>query len=387
MAPASALGRGLGALRQVASVAALFGWLLGLHRGVGLVLDLGRRRGRLGLGGFPLWPLVLRPQARLVLDSRRRMGPGLGELAGQQRLCRLGAAAARRLLRRLRQRGDLLDFRLSALSGRPRNTSLLRAARAARASLPHDGHHQSHAAARWCDPHRHQSWRRTGTHRARFRRRVADVHRAPARDRGYARHCQCGQRIARGVLASSAGRTATTATRTTAAIRPKPGGDRTRGGKHQARQSGCTSGFAARRARSSRPQCAARGARRGRQDTGSRRAGRRSSILATSAAGGRACFASRFTSSGRATAGRATRGAAAGCTARRTAGRLPSASDCSAAAATTRDQPRRSGRAAGPGRQPSAGRASGRRACGARGASSRPRSTTACATAIAARRA
>jgi hypothetical protein len=74
-------------------LAAVSGRTLGLYRRMGLVLGRRRRRGRLGLGHLPLRPLGVRPRIGLGLDSRRRMGSGLGDLASRRAICRVGAAA------------------------------------------------------------------------------------------------------------------------------------------------------------------------------------------------------------------------------------------------------------------------------------------------------
>lgn len=198
VAKQSALGRSLGAVQQAAGLAALHDRPLGLHRGVGLVLDLRGRRAGLGLGHVSLWPLGCLARRGLGLGAWRRMGAGLGQLARQQRLCRLGAAAARRHLRGLRRPIRLLDFPAAALSGAAACAPVLSGARS-RSNPALDGDGQSHHAARrraraLC----RQSRRVAGTNRRGIRGAACNLHGASARAAGHAGRRQCGQRAQRG---------------------------------------------------------------------------------------------------------------------------------------------------------------------------------------------
>src|SRR5207247_2279921 len=82
----------LGARRRVLGLASLLVRLLGLHR---LRLDVDLRRA-VGLGHLSLRALAGRWRIRLGLGSRQRLGAGMGSLAHERRLGRMGGASSRR---------------------------------------------------------------------------------------------------------------------------------------------------------------------------------------------------------------------------------------------------------------------------------------------------
>jgi len=116
-------------------------------------LDVGFRR-TFRLGVLPLWPLGADFRTWLGVDSRRRMGTVVGELAQWRRLCRLGAAATGKPRlssslvghvggSRSRHRIELVHVRFGPEFRRP-DPSTLPAIRAEPHVHPSDDEHHEH---------------------------------------------------------------------------------------------------------------------------------------------------------------------------------------------------------------------------------------------------
>ncbi len=112
MAPQQPLGRRLGAAGHP-RLASLYGRPLDLHRRLGVVLGSGRSRSAMGLGGLSLWALGFRRRSGLDLDSRRHMGPRLGDVAPRSGAAWLGTATARAASCRIPRGARRLDLRAS----------------------------------------------------------------------------------------------------------------------------------------------------------------------------------------------------------------------------------------------------------------------------------
>jgi hypothetical protein len=106
------------------------------------------------------------------------MGTRLGELALWRRLCRLGAASARRIGRSLRSRARILGLCAGAIFGRTAAAHILRAGLSALGHPAHNKYRQSHRSRAWRPPGG-QSGNSTGLHRPRKRRAGPDLSGAP----------------------------------------------------------------------------------------------------------------------------------------------------------------------------------------------------------------
>jgi hypothetical protein len=80
-----------------------------------------------GMGALPLRALALQRPLRMGLDSRLRMGAGLGNLEKRRRLLRMGAYGAGRFYQRQRKHsGAVLDFPPFGTHVQPQYEPLLR---------------------------------------------------------------------------------------------------------------------------------------------------------------------------------------------------------------------------------------------------------------------